>query len=72
MGDGVAAILTALLQETMPSIHCIAYSAPGGLVTLDLAQHFESCVLSVTLGNDIVARLPPRHVLNLKIDVLKT
>ena len=29
LGAGVAAILTALLQEIIPNVTCIAYSPPG-------------------------------------------
>lgn len=73
LGAGVAAILSILLRK-MPqygNLKCFAFSPPGGLLSLSAAEHAESFVCSVVLGDDIVGRLGLRSVFELKIKIFQ-
>ncbi|CAG7837277.1 unnamed protein product [Allacma fusca] len=57
LGAGTATILSILLKSQYPNLRCYAYSAPGGLLTMEGAQYCEDFVTSVIVGDDIVGRL---------------
>ena len=71
LGAGVAVILSLKLKSEYPTVKCIAYSPPGGLISETLADYTRSFVMSVILGDDIVPRLSLYSVHNLKADILK-
>lgn len=66
LGAGTAAVLAMILQPSYPSIKCFAYSPPCGLLNPVAAQFTESFVLSVVIGDDLVARLSVEGVDTLK------
>ncbi|XP_013421661.1 sn1-specific diacylglycerol lipase alpha [Lingula anatina] len=57
LGAGTAAILAMLLQKEYPTLHCYAYSPPGGLLSKAAMEESKSYVTSVVVGKDIITRL---------------
>ncbi|GCC33034.1 hypothetical protein chiPu_0011500 [Chiloscyllium punctatum] len=57
LGAGTAAILSFLLRPQYPTLHCYAYSPPGGLLSSDAMEYSKEFVTSVILGKDLVPRL---------------
>ncbi|XP_051561602.1 diacylglycerol lipase-alpha-like isoform X2 [Myxocyprinus asiaticus] len=57
LGAGTAAILSFLLRPQYPSLHCYAYSPPGGLLSEDAMEYSKDFVTSVVLGKDLVPRI---------------
>ncbi|XP_069755150.1 diacylglycerol lipase-alpha isoform X1 [Narcine bancroftii] len=57
LGAGTAAILSFLLRPRYPTLHCYAYSPPGGLLSCDAMEYSKEFVTSVILGKDLVPRL---------------
>uniref|UniRef100_A0A8C4RVD2 Diacylglycerol lipase-alpha n=2 Tax=Erpetoichthys calabaricus TaxID=27687 RepID=A0A8C4RVD2_ERPCA len=57
LGAGTAAILSFLLRPFYPSLHCYAYSPPGGLLSEDAMEYSKEFVTSVVLGKDLVPRI---------------
>jgi len=57
LGAGTAAILALLLRHDYPTLHCYAYSPPGGLLSLPAAEFTKQFVTSVVVGKDVVPRL---------------
>ena len=57
MGAGSCALLALLLVEQYPTLKCIAYSPPGGLVSENLAELSKPFVVSILLDLDMVGRL---------------
>ena len=57
LGAGIGVILSLMLRSTFPSLRCLCYSPPGGLVTWDLAKECSGFVNSFVLDSDIVPRL---------------
>ena len=71
LGAGTAVILALKMKSEYPSIRCIAYSPPGGLLSTALADLTKTFIMSVVVGDDIVPRLSVHSVHNLKADILK-
>ncbi|XP_062404854.1 diacylglycerol lipase-alpha isoform X2 [Sardina pilchardus] len=57
LGAGTAAILSFLLRPLYPSLHCYAYSPPGGLLSEDAMEYSKEFCTSVVLGKDLVPRI---------------
>ncbi|XP_052006481.1 diacylglycerol lipase-alpha isoform X2 [Xyrauchen texanus] len=57
LGAGAAAILSFLLRPQYPSLHCYAYSPPGGLLSEDAMEYSKDFITSVVLGKDLVPRI---------------
>ncbi|XP_041917443.1 diacylglycerol lipase-alpha isoform X2 [Alosa sapidissima] len=57
LGAGTAAILSFLLRPHYPSLHCYAYSPPGGLLSEDAMEYSKEFCTSVVLGKDLVPRI---------------
>ncbi|XP_031425560.1 diacylglycerol lipase-alpha isoform X2 [Clupea harengus] len=57
LGAGTAAILSFLLRPQYPSLHCYAYSPPGGLLSEDAMEYSKEFCTSVVLGKDLVPRI---------------
>uniref|UniRef100_A0A8C9TAG9 Diacylglycerol lipase-alpha n=1 Tax=Scleropages formosus TaxID=113540 RepID=A0A8C9TAG9_SCLFO len=57
LGAGTAAILSFLLRRQYPTLHCYAYSPPGGLLSEDAMEYSKEFVTSVVLGKDLVPRI---------------
>jgi len=71
LGAGTAVLLALKLKEEYPTVRCIAYSPPGGLISTPLVNYTKSFVMSVIVGDDIVPRLSLRSVHSLKAQILK-
>ncbi|XP_063044505.1 diacylglycerol lipase-alpha isoform X2 [Engraulis encrasicolus] len=57
LGAGTAAILSFLLRPQYPTLHCYAYSPPGGLLSEDAMEYSKEFCTSVVLGKDLVPRI---------------
>uniref|UniRef100_A0A3B3TD97 Diacylglycerol lipase-alpha n=1 Tax=Paramormyrops kingsleyae TaxID=1676925 RepID=A0A3B3TD97_9TELE len=57
LGAGTATILSFLLRHQYPTLHCYAYSPPGGLLSEDAMEYSKEFVTSVVLGKDLVPRI---------------
>jgi hypothetical protein len=66
LGGGVAAILSLLLRSAYPSLECIAYSPPGCVFSLELAERSAEWIKAVFLGKDMVARLSWKNLTALR------
>jgi sn1-specific diacylglycerol lipase len=69
LGAGAASILSVLLKPAYPHLHCYAYSPPGCIFSLPVAQHSESFITSTVLGNDMISRISFRALLYMKKQV---
>ena len=57
LGAGIGVILSYMLRNTFPTLRCICYSPPGGLLSWELAKECSEFVNSFVLDSDIVPRL---------------
>ncbi|XP_070190358.1 diacylglycerol lipase-alpha-like isoform X2 [Littorina saxatilis] len=70
LGAGTAAILAILLKEQYPTLHCYAFSPPGGLLTLPCVEETKSYITSVVVGKDIVPRIGLPQLEMLRTDII--
>ena len=71
LGSGVACVLSMLLRERYPELHCYCFSPTGSLLNHVAAEYTKSFVTSVTLGQDMVARLSVSTSHLLKEDIIR-
>ena len=71
LGSGCACLLAMLLKESYDDLKCFCYSPTGSLLNDDAAACTQSFVTSVTLGQDLVARLNIHTAHKLKEDVIR-
>eukprot|EP01060_Flectonema_neradi_P011591 TRINITY_DN18647_c1_g1_i1.p1 TRINITY_DN18647_c1_g1~~TRINITY_DN18647_c1_g1_i1.p1 ORF type:complete len:560 (+),score=92.83 TRINITY_DN18647_c1_g1_i1:548-2227(+) len=57
LGAGIASLLAVLLVPKYPSLHCYAFSPPGGLASAEVGEEAKAYVTSVVFGKDIIPRL---------------
>ena len=69
LGSGVACILGMLLRDKYPELHCFCFSPTGSLVNQAASEYTKTFVTSVTLGQDMVARLSVTTAHLLKEDI---
>jgi len=70
LGAGVATLLSLMLRREYPQLKCLAYSPPGGLVTIKTATYCKSFLTSYVLNNDMVIRLSVDSMETLRNDTL--
>ena len=71
LGAGVATLVTYLLRNEMPELHCFAFASPGVLSSNIADSHWAiRCVTTMVVRDDIVARLSIGHVEDLKKVIL--
>lgn len=71
LGSGCACLLSILLREQYPDLKCYCYSPTGALLNEAAAEFTEQFVTSVTLGQDLVARLNIPNVHKLKDELVR-
>ena len=71
LGSGVACILSMLLRDKYPDLYCYCYSPTGSLLNHAAAEYTKAFVTSVTLGEDMVARLNRSTSHLLKEDIIR-
>lgn len=71
LGSGCACIMSILLKERYPDVRCFCYSPTGSLLNEAAAIFTEDFVTSVTLGEDVVARLNVPNTHKLKEDLVR-
>ena len=71
LGSGVACILSMLLRDKYPDLHCYCFSPTGSLVNRAAVEYTKSFVTSVTLGQDMIARLNVSTSHRLKEDIIR-
>ena len=71
LGSGVACILSMLLRASYPELYCYCFSPTGSLLNHAAAEYTKSFVTSVTLGEDMVARLSVSTSHLLKEDIIR-
>jgi sn1-specific diacylglycerol lipase len=71
LGSGVACILSMLLRDRYPDLHCFCFSPTSSLVNHAAAEYTKAFVTSVTLGEDMVARLSVSTCHLLKEDIIR-
>lgn len=69
LGAGCASLLSMLLREEYPNLHCYSYSPPCCLNEA-AAQYSKQFVTSVTLGKDLIARFCMGTSHKLKHDII--
>jgi len=72
LGAGVAALLSIMLRQKFPKLHCYAFCPPGGLLTKRLAQDCEGYVTSFVNGSDIIPRMSYENMERLRDDALES
>lgn len=70
LGAGTAAILAILMKKEYPTLHCYAYSPPGGLISEECAEATKSYITSVIVGKDIVPRIGLSQLELLRSDLI--
>ncbi|XP_064627221.1 diacylglycerol lipase-alpha-like [Lineus longissimus] len=70
LGAGTAAILAILLRQEYPTLHCYAYSPPGGLLSMTAMEETKSFITSVVVGKDVVARIGLAQMEGLRSDLI--
>ncbi|XP_025097002.1 sn1-specific diacylglycerol lipase alpha-like isoform X4 [Pomacea canaliculata] len=70
LGAGTAAILAILLKNEYPTLHCYAFSPPGGLLTLPCVEETKSYITSVVIGKDVVPRIGLPQLEMLRTDII--
>jgi len=70
LGAGVATLLSLLLRKTYKNLKCLAYSPPGGLLTLKTALYCKEFLTSFILNNDMIPRLSRETMENLRDNTL--
>ena len=71
LGSGVACILSMLLRDKYPDLYCYCFSPTGSLLNHAAAEYTKAFVTSVTLGEDMVARLSVSTCHLLKDDLIR-
>jgi Lipase (class 3) len=72
LGAGASSLLAFILKndpefEAIHSqIYAICYSTPGTMISIEAIDYFKTFCTSIVLGDDIIPRLNPRSVSNLK------
>lgn len=57
LGAGAAALVSLKLQQHFPSLRCIAYSPPGGAVSVALGRAMAPFTTCVVIGKDLIPRM---------------
>ncbi|XP_055335539.1 diacylglycerol lipase-alpha-like [Paramacrobiotus metropolitanus] len=70
LGGGTAAILAIMLKPEFPTLKCICFSPPGGLLNLPAAEYSKPFVTTCLLGKDMVARLGLHQLEAMRSDLL--
>ncbi|XP_076467047.1 diacylglycerol lipase-alpha-like isoform X2 [Babylonia areolata] len=70
LGAGTATILAILLKAEYPTLHCYAFSPPGGLLTLNCVEETKSYITSVVVGKDVVPRIGLPQLEMLRTDII--
>ncbi|XP_048240109.1 diacylglycerol lipase-alpha-like isoform X11 [Haliotis rufescens] len=70
LGAGTAAILAILLQPEFPTLHCYAFSPPGGLISISCVEETKSYITSVVVGKDVVPRIGLPQMELLRTDII--
>ena len=71
LGSGCACLLAMLLKEQYDDLKCFCFSPTGSLLNADAAAFSQSFVTSVTLGQDLIARLNIHTASTLNEDVIR-
>ncbi len=70
LGAGTAAILAILMYQEFPSLHCYAFSPPGGLLSATCREETKSFITSVVVGKDVVPRIGLAQLEALRQDLI--
>ncbi|GAU97603.1 hypothetical protein RvY_08874-2 [Ramazzottius varieornatus] len=70
LGAGAAAILAILLKPDFPTLKCICFSPPGGLLNLPVAEYTKTFITTCFLGKDVVTRLGLHQLEAMRADLL--
>ncbi|XP_078331862.1 diacylglycerol lipase-alpha-like isoform X4 [Crassostrea virginica] len=70
LGAGTAAILAILLRQEYPTLHCYAFSPPGGLLSEACVQETKSFITSIVVGKDVVPRIGLSQLEVLRADLI--
>ena len=60
LGAAVACLVAAKMREIRPSVRCIAYNPPGGLLDENFRSFSEQFCTSVVCGQDAISRMSIR------------
>ncbi|XP_006813555.1 diacylglycerol lipase-beta-like [Saccoglossus kowalevskii] len=71
LGAGTAALLTILLHNTWPGLHCYAYSPPGGLLSSEGCVYSKDLITSVVVGKDVIPRLSIQTMEDMRQKILR-
>ena len=71
LGAGCACLVGMFLRAEYPTLHCYCYSPTGALLNKTAAEHSKEFTTSVTLGEDLVARLNVRSAHELKEELVR-
>jgi len=70
LGAGTAAILSILLHNLYPKLHCYAFAPPGGLLSPPAVDFSRPFITSIVVGKDVVPRLGLHQMQILRQDFL--
>ncbi|XP_021355357.1 sn1-specific diacylglycerol lipase alpha-like isoform X2 [Mizuhopecten yessoensis] len=70
LGAGTASILAILLRQEYPTLHCYAFSPPGGLLSDVCVDETKSFITSVVVGKDVVPRIGLSQLEVLRTDLI--
>ncbi|KAL5010448.1 hypothetical protein ScPMuIL_012753 [Solemya velum] len=70
LGAGTAAILAIMLKKEYPTLHCYAYSPPGGLLSESCVEETKGYITSVVVGKDAVPRIGLPQMELLRTDMI--
>ncbi|XP_069107342.1 diacylglycerol lipase-alpha-like [Argopecten irradians] len=70
LGAGTASILAILLRQEYPTLHCYAFSPPGGLLSDVCVEETKSFITSVVVGKDVVPRIGLSQLEVLRTDLI--
>jgi len=71
LGAGCAIVLGFMLRKKYPTLRCLLYSPPGGLLTWNSATNCKDYVTSFVLDNELVPRLSVENMEHLRDEVLE-
>jgi len=71
LGAGCALILGFMLRRKYPTLRCLLYSPPGGLLTWNSATNCKDYVTAFVLDNELVPRLSVENMEQLRDEVLE-
>lgn len=71
LGAGCACLAGILLRSDYPGLHCYCYSPTGALLNAAAADYSREFTTSVTLGEDLIARLSVRSAHKLKEELVR-